>query len=51
LVCTNDGLARFDGYTFTNYDTNEGLPDPIVRIRFELKEDVAVAACGPSEQE
>jgi len=24
--CTGDGLARFDGYSFTNYGTAEGLP-------------------------
>ena len=28
--CTNEGLARFDGYTFTNYGTKEGLPHPTV---------------------
>ena len=24
--CTSDGLSRFDGYTFTNYGTDQGLP-------------------------
>src|SRR5262249_30494570 len=24
--CTGDGLSRFDGYTFTNYGTDQGLP-------------------------
>src|SRR5262245_64317354 len=24
--CTADGLSRFDGYTFTNYGTDQGLP-------------------------
>src|SRR5215471_9656094 len=24
--CTTDGLSRFDGYTFTNYGTDQGLP-------------------------
>ena len=24
--CTADGLSRFDGYAFTNYGTNRGLP-------------------------
>src|ERR1044071_2506268 len=24
--CTEDGLSRFDGYTFTNYTTQQGLP-------------------------
>ena len=27
---TNDGLSRFDGYTFANYGTAEGLPHPTV---------------------
>lgn len=24
--CTADGLSRFDGYTFTNFGTEQGLP-------------------------
>ena len=28
--CTNEGLSRFDGYSFTNYDTNDGLPHRVV---------------------
>ncbi|MDQ3666781.1 MAG: hypothetical protein M3410_09415 [Acidobacteriota bacterium] len=24
--CTAEGLSRFDGYTFTNYGTDQGLP-------------------------
>jgi ligand-binding sensor domain-containing protein len=24
--CTDDGLSRFDGYTFTNFSTDDGLP-------------------------
>jgi ligand-binding sensor domain-containing protein/two-component sensor histidine kinase len=28
--CTDDGLSRFDGYSFTNYTTADGLPHPIV---------------------
>src|SRR5690349_2241669 len=24
--CTEEGLSRFDGYTFTNYSTEQGLP-------------------------
>src|SRR5260370_24140195 len=24
--CTEEGLSRFDGYTFTNYTTDQGLP-------------------------
>ena len=25
--CTSDGLSRFDGYTFTNYGIDHGLPN------------------------
>ncbi|HET8677831.1 MAG TPA: two-component regulator propeller domain-containing protein, partial [Blastocatellia bacterium] len=25
--CTENGLSRFDGYSFTNYTTHQGLPD------------------------
>jgi ligand-binding sensor domain-containing protein len=25
-ICTSDGLSRFDGRTFTNYDVDDGLP-------------------------
>ncbi len=28
--CTADGLSRFDGYAFTNYTTDDGLPHKIV---------------------
>jgi ligand-binding sensor domain-containing protein len=28
--CTDEGLSRFDGYSFTNYTTADGLPHPIV---------------------
>lgn len=28
--CTSNGLSRFDGYSFTNYGTDQGLPDPYV---------------------
>src|SRR5215471_4799502 len=29
-LSTFEGLSRFDGYRFTNYDTRDGLGDPIV---------------------
>ncbi|MBC7899190.1 MAG: hypothetical protein H7070_03970 [Saprospiraceae bacterium] len=29
--CTNGGLARFDGYNFTNFTTSEGLPSDKVK--------------------
>lgn len=28
--CTEEGLSRFDGYTFTNYGVEQGLPDRVV---------------------
>src|SRR3982074_3567971 len=28
--CTSEGLSRFDGYTFTNYGVDQGLPHAIV---------------------
>ncbi len=34
---TNEGLSRFDGYTFTNYGTNEGLPHPTVNDIVETR--------------
>src|SRR5207244_3307444 len=35
--CTEEGLSRFDGYTFTNYGTNEGLPHPSVNDLLETR--------------
>src|SRR5438445_4721288 len=29
--CAEEGLSRFDGYSFTNYGTNEGLPHTSVK--------------------
>jgi signal transduction histidine kinase/ligand-binding sensor domain-containing protein len=26
-LCTEEGVTRFDGYTFSNYGTDQGLPD------------------------
>lgn len=44
---TNDGLSRFDGYTFTNYGTAEGLPHPTVNDIVETREgDYWVATNG-----
>lgn len=28
--CTEDGLSRFDGYTFTNYSMEQGLPHRVI---------------------
>ncbi len=45
--CTNEGLARFDGYSFTNYGTNEGLPHPSINDIVETSEgDYWVATNG-----
>jgi ligand-binding sensor domain-containing protein len=29
-LATADGLSRFDGYTFTTFGVEQGLPHPIV---------------------
>jgi signal transduction histidine kinase/ligand-binding sensor domain-containing protein len=36
--CTWEGLSRFDGYKFTNYGTDEGLPHAIVNDTLETRE-------------
>lgn len=36
--CTEEGLSRFDGYTFTNYGTAQGLPHPAVNDLLETHE-------------
>src|SRR5882757_4324036 len=33
--CTNEGLSRFDGYSFTNYGVGQGLPDAVVNDLLE----------------
>ena len=33
--CTEEGLSRFDGYTFTNYRTEQGLPHPSINDLLE----------------
>ncbi len=35
--CTEEGLARFDGYTFTNYDVDQGLPHRTVNDFLETR--------------
>lgn len=35
--CTNEGLSRFDGYRFTNYGINQGLPGRIVNDFIETR--------------
>ena len=29
-LCTNEGLSRFDGYSFRNFGTQQGLPHAVV---------------------
>ena len=38
--CTNEGLSRFDGYTFTNYGIEQGLPSVIVKDLVETREGI-----------
>jgi ligand-binding sensor domain-containing protein len=45
--CTREGLSRFDGYSFTNYGIEQGLPSAIVNDLLETREGdywVATAA-------
>ncbi len=35
--CTEEGLSKFDGYTFTNYTTEQGLPDNWVNDLLETR--------------
>jgi len=36
--CTDEGLSRFDGYTFTNYATEQGLPEHDVADFLETRD-------------
>ncbi len=36
-ICTDDGLARFDGHSFVNYTTASGLPHRYVNAILETK--------------
>ena len=36
--CTEDGLSRYDGYTFTNYGVEQGLPDSQIRDLLETRQ-------------
>jgi ligand-binding sensor domain-containing protein len=35
--CTQEGLSRFDGYSFTNYGMDQGLPHPAVNDFLETR--------------
>jgi len=36
--CTDEGLSRFDGHSFTNYTIREGLPHPWVNDLLETRD-------------
>src|SRR5258706_2450613 len=38
--CTGDGLSRFNGYEFTNYGVEQGLPHPIINDLLETRRGV-----------
>ncbi len=38
--CTREGLSRFDGYSFTNYGVQQGLPDRGVADLLEARDGV-----------
>ena len=35
--CTNEGLSRFDGYSFRNFGTQQGLPHGVVNDLLETR--------------
>jgi signal transduction histidine kinase/ligand-binding sensor domain-containing protein len=41
---TREGLSRFDGYGFTNYGVDDGLPSPVVNDFLETREGVYLVA-------
>ena len=42
--CSADGISRFDGYAFTNFTTDDGLPDRHVNDFLETKKGVIYVA-------
>jgi len=42
--CTEEGLSRFDGYTFTNYTTEQGLPSNWVDDFLETRSGIFLVA-------
>jgi ligand-binding sensor domain-containing protein len=45
--CTQEGLSRFDGYSFTNYGIEQGLPSALINDLLETVEgDYWVATAG-----
>src|SRR5436305_3683192 len=39
-LCTADGLSRFNGYEFTNYGVEQGLPNPTINDLLETRRGV-----------
>jgi signal transduction histidine kinase/ligand-binding sensor domain-containing protein len=44
--CTADGVSRFDGYGFTNFTTDDGLPERHVNDALELNDTIFFATGG-----
>ena len=44
--CTNEGLSRFDGYSFTNYGIDQGLPSASINSLLETREGSYWVATG-----
>ncbi len=44
--CTDEGLSRFDGYTFTNYTTANGLFHPVVKDVLETRSGIYWVGTG-----
>ena len=42
-IGTGDGLSRYDGYRFVNYDERDGLPGPIIRNILETRDGIYFA--------
>lgn len=38
--CTGDGLSRFNGYEFTTYGVEQGLPNPFINDLLETRREV-----------
>src|SRR5947207_172133 len=38
--CTSDGLSRFNGYQFTTYSVDQGLPHPAINDLLETRRGV-----------
>src|SRR5262249_6465300 len=47
--CTNDGLSRFDGYGFTNYTTDDGLPNRVANDLLETRSGAAPTSAANGE--